>query len=897
MTKSADRRIKAALSIGVAAVALVGMNDRARAQEADAAEDDTNVIIVTGTSIRGAEAPIGTSLQAIDQEEMRATGISDTNDLLKTIPQVANLGIQEGRGGGVQGADSNITQARTVNLRGLGVESTLVLLNGRRLVKNGTQAEFYDLSVIPTIALQRLEVIADGASAIYGADAVGGVVNVTTKRGRAGAETALRYGFADGFDEKKFSQTVGFTWDTGDFFAAYEHYERSGLLGTERRQVTQDLRPFGGPDLRSNFAAPGTIIAGGTTYAVPSGDGTGLTPADLIAGTANREDINESRSLLPEQNQDNFFASLHQDLGDRLTFFVEGYYSDRRYESVGGSLNRGATTAQLTVPRSNPFFVHPTDPDAQSVQVNYAFASLLGANTRGGEKGWNIAGGLEYDFGGGWFASASITRGENHAFRFSEQLHSANLAQVLSDSNPDTAFNPFCDPRRFACIGEANRSLIMGYNDFNFYSDMWDITASASGPLFSLPGGEVSLAVGGEYRTEGLDTQLEFLTSTPQPMLRGTFSERTVEALFGELIVPLVGSGNAMPGIERLQLVGAVRYDHYSDFGGTTNPKFGIDYEPVDGFTIRASYSKSFRAPSLADVDLQATLGYVPASFNDPQSNQVVRAIQMLGARDGLGPERATIWTVGADLAPVAIPGLDASLTYYNIDYKDRLATIGTSAILANPDVFGRFINRNPSLQEVQSLLDSEYFVGAPEPAENFDLIIDGRVSNLGSTRQSGLDGDISYSFAALGGDATLGAQFNLILTSEESTAEGLPFNDNLGLINFPIKFRGRAHAGWRNDGFSINAFLNHVGGYTNNLVTPDQAVSSWQTVDLSIAYDFGPGSSIMNDLRLQVSLVNALDEDPPLVINTGAAVEGAFDSQNASVIGRFVAFEISKKW
>ncbi|MBN8831486.1 MAG: TonB-dependent receptor [Sphingomonadales bacterium] len=882
------RRLSGASSLIMLAVAMP-----AAAQEAEPETDYD--IVVTGTSIRGNTAPIGSALQVVDSADLRATGLSNTNEILKTIPQVANLGIEEGRGGGVQGADSNITQAKTINLRGLGVESTLVLLNGRRIVKNGSQAEFYDMSVFPALAIGRLEVIAEGASAIYGADAVGGVVNVITKRGRDATETVLRYGGADGFDEKKFSQTFGATWEGGDIFLAYDHYERGGLLGKERRQVTQDLRPYGGPDLRPAFGAPGTISISGVNYAIPDGNGVGLTPASFVAGTANREDINEYRSLLTDQNQDNFFGSIHHDITSDVTVFVEGYYSDRVYSGLGGSLNRGGATAVLAVPRQNPFFVHPTNPAAASVPVNYSFSKLLPPNVTGGERGGNIAGGFKYRMGNNWVMDASAALGRNHAHRFSDQVHTANLTSVLADTNPATAFNPFCNPEKFTCIGAANLEKLRGYSDFNFYSDMWNVSGSVSGPLFAIGGGDVSVAVGGEYRDEKLETVLKFKTTTVDPTTRTTVSGRQVAALYGELSVPLVSSLNARPGLEKLQLSAAVRYDDYSDFGGTTNPKFGIVYSPVVGVSLRGSYSTSFRAPSLADTDLAASLGYVPANFNDPLTNTVVRAIQILGAREGLGPERAKIWTAGVDLKPVS--GLRASLTYYNINYSDRIATVGTAALLANPTVFGAFINRNPTAAELTTMMSSPYFTGATEAPSNFAIIIDGRVSNLGSTKQSGLDGDIDYSFDLGGGDARVGAQFTYLLKAEEALAKGLAFRDVLNQINYPIQFRGRAHAGWSKGGFSIDAFLNHVGGYDNTLRTPTEKVKSWNTLDVTIGYDLRDQGGLLCNTRIQLNVTNATNANPPFVMNTGAAVEGAYDGQNASVIGRFVAIEISKKW
>lgn len=876
-----------ALAQGTPAAAVQSPTDQNDAPSAD--------IVVTGTSIRGS-APVGSSVQVVGVEQIRSTGVSNTNDILKTIPQITNLGAEEGRGGSVQSADSNITQAKTINLRGLGTESTLVLFNGRRIVKGGTKATFYDVSVFPTSSIGRIEVIADGASAVYGADAVGGVVNIITKRGRDGSETSFRYGGADGFDEKKFSQTLGFDWHSGDVFMAYEHYQRGGLLGSERAEVTQDLRPFGGPDLRGTFAAPGTITAGGITYAVPQGNGVGLTPGQLVAGTANKEDINTNRSLLAAQKEDNFLMSVHQELTDRLKVFAEGYFSDRRYDGLGSSMNRGGQTATLTVPRANPFFVHPTDPAASSVSVNYSFAKLIPPLTHGGERGYNIAAGLTYDIGGGWNIDAYGSHGYNHAYRRAVQVHTASLAAVLADPNPATAFNPFCDPGQYTCIGSANLAALTGYNDFHFYSRMNDAVAKVSGPLAHLPGGDLSIAVGGEYRYESLNSVLEFLTTTATPTIRNTTVSRKAKAAFAEVNLPIVGPDNASPGISKLQLSAQVRYDHYSDFGGTTNPKFGITYAPVPGLSFRASYSKSFRAPALADLDIPATLAYIPTNFTDSGGN-VIRGIQVNGARAGISPETARIWTLGVDLRPSLVPGLSASLSYYNIQYTNRITTIGTTTILANPSVFGDYIITNPSATQVQDIMNSPYYVGAQEPTGNIKLIVDTRSANLGKTNQSGLDGDINFRFDTGASTWSIGAQFNYILHADEALAAGLPARDVLDLINYPVKFRGRGHLGWKREGISADLFLNHVSGYTNNLLTPNQSVKSWNTLDISLGYETGEKAGFLAGTRLQLSVVNATNARPPLVINTSTAAEGAYDGQNASVIGRFVAFEISKKW
>src|SRR5687768_2882297 len=202
-------------SLSAANVAAAQVSAPPAGEQDSVAQGSIDEVVVTGTSLKGS-APVGTQVQVLGADDLRATGVANTNEIMKSVPQVVNLGQDEGRGGGVQGAQGNITQSKTINLRGIGTESTLVLLNGRRIAPAGTQGAGYDVSMIPSNAVARIEVVADGASAIYGSEAVGGVINFITKRDYQGGETYLRYGFADGFDEKKFGQNVGYSWGSGE---------------------------------------------------------------------------------------------------------------------------------------------------------------------------------------------------------------------------------------------------------------------------------------------------------------------------------------------------------------------------------------------------------------------------------------------------------------------------------------------------------------------------------------------------------------------------------------------------------------------------------------------------------------------------------------------------------
>lgn len=254
-----------------------------RVQTSDGGSEDqgspSDEIVVTGTRIRGAP-PVGSNVVTVDRKDIDRSGYATTQQILAALPQNFAGGANEGTVGFSvrNNSSTNFGFGSGINLRGLGTTSTLTLVDGNRPPLGGGSGSFVDLTLIPSSVIERIEVLADGASAIYGSDAVAGVVNVRLRRDLDGAETRLRYGLADGFDELQASQLAGFHWASGRFIAGYEYYRRGRLGSADRTYATEDLRAFGGPDYRQDYANPATIIAAnGQVFGVPRGqDGTGL---------------------------------------------------------------------------------------------------------------------------------------------------------------------------------------------------------------------------------------------------------------------------------------------------------------------------------------------------------------------------------------------------------------------------------------------------------------------------------------------------------------------------------------------------------------------------------------------------------------------------------------------
>lgn len=858
-------------------------------------------VVVTGTSIRGV-ASAGAPVIALDREELAATGLATSSDLARALPQVLNLGADESRLGGAQDGAANTTRISGINLRGIGNEATLLLINGRRLAPAGIIKSLYDPNVIASAAVERLEVVVDGASAIYGSDAVAGVVNIITRRDFNGAETMARYGVADGTSQRIVSQNFGFTWDSGSVFAAYEHNERDSLSGSERDFASNDRRSRGGSDARSVLASPGNIIVGTTAYPLPEGSGTGIDRTQLTPGAPNLFDEGAFADLLPTQERDSFFLDARQEFG-RWDLWYQGWYSGRDFDE-----RVAPASGQLLVRNTNAFFTAPAALGSPaSVNVGYRFLKEdPDPRLTGYENAQQNAVGAGFDLGGDWRIEGYANLSKNRGFqRRGAITNSRALEAALNSSNPATAFNPFGDGSFNVTNNPALVDLIIAHRDTYGTSEVRDLAVKADGPLFGLPGGDVRFALGVERH----DNEFRQTLNATNVLASGAVSTKNVlnrrhnTSVFGEVFVPIVGAEQAVPGIQRLSLSVAARREEYSDFGSTTDPKVGLIWQPLDTLTARATYGTSFRAPSLVDTSEQIHNIFIQ-NLTDPTGvGGVTRGIFHNGGRSSLTPEEATTWSVGLDWQPVGVlQGLTASVTYYEVDYTDRIDVVPNTA-LANAAVYAPYIIRRPAAADtagnaafnalVAEFLANPDLQSLVEPVTNINAIVDGRRANLGSMRQQGLDVNLNYTFTTDMGDWRVGLDAAKILDLTRSTAPGLPFIDVLDTFSNPVDLRARASLGWRLNSWSANAYLNHIDSYRNTAVTPNVEVDSYQTLDAALIYDFGDERGAFSGLNLSLSGQNLLDEDPPVVLN------GVFswDNQNVSAIGRFVSFTVTKRW
>lgn len=873
-----------------------GNGDAGEAASTDGANE---AIIVTGSRIRGA-GPVGSPVITLGRAEIEKSGMGSVQQLLQALPQAFGGGPNETTLGATtrNGAGTDGTYASSINLRGLGPSSTLVLIDGSRPALGGLGGVFADISLIPMTAIERIEVLTDGASAIYGADAVAGVVNIRLRKRFDGAETIFRVGTADGdMGEKQFGQILGKGWNGGHVTLAYQYSERGALAARARDFATEDLRPFGGPDYRSLFAVPGTIIAAnGQSFAIPAGqDGTALTGDELVAGTRNPGDRRAASDLLPRQRVHSLYAAGEFDITDSLVLSTSVLAAQREYSKIGLNEYLGA----VRVPVTNPFYVDPVGTN-QPVTVNYNFANDLGAPIdRGRVRGITASAGLEQTLGA-WRVQAGGAYGRQKSRADSINVpNRARLAAALADLDPATAFNVFGDgsANNVATIA-AIRGSIGSRDDY----ESWSAALRADGPLFALPGGDVRLAIGAEYRRERYRNATANDISFAAPritQLTGLPGPRHVRSAYAELLVPIVGAANAMPGLHRLDLSLAGRIEDYSDVGTTTNPKVGVRWEVLDGVALRGSYGTSFRAPAFDELIGPAVSLYATLQVPDPASpTGTANVIGLFGYGPGIKPERATTWTAGVDIAPSSIPGLKASITYYDVDYRDRIGSVSEdyARFLTRRDLFGGVVIDNPSADLLA------YYFGFPTFTNplglapgDVDAILDGQVRNLSAVRQTGLDFDIGYAPEFAGGTLDLGLAGSHVFKIDRQLTPGTAAINIVGTFANPAKWRLRGRAGWSKGGFAATAFVNHVGGYLNQIPALPERVASWTTADLTLSQRIGEEAG--RSLTLGLSIQNLFDADPPYVNNRTNTSALGYDPEKANPLGRMVSVQATVRW
>ena len=730
-------------------------------------------VTVTGTRIRGGTTP--SPVITIGSAQIQQEGFADLGEVIRSVPQNfsggQNPGVAAGATGGGQG-NQNITGGSGLNLRGLGPDATLTLLDGQRMSYGGF-TQMVDISAIPVEAVDRIEIVADGASAIYGSDAVGGVGNVILRRDFDGLTVGSRYGSATdgGLTTHEYTATGGTSWSTGGLIATWKKSDNDPIY-SDQRTYTQGMY------------APSTLYQAG----------------DLRSG----------------------LLSLHQSLGDIGEFRLDAFRTEREISTdeayaADYEHNAPSTTTSLIAPHLDLFL--PGD--------------------------WTLS------IGGTWGR-------ENTDVNYSVVTPAAGTSTLSR-------------------TGYRNRSR--------------DYEIGAEGPLFSLPGGDARLAVGAGYRDNAFQS-LNLVSGSSQ--VDGSVSSRFA---YAELNVPLIGPEQGVPGVQRLALTGALRGEDYDSFGSVTTPKLGVIYSPSVDFTLKGSWGRSFKVPTLSQQYLERDAFLFPAAaLGGTGYAPNATVLYLTGGNPDLRPERARTWSTSLAFHPEALPGLEAELTWFDVDYTDRVVEpLVPAQALSNP-AFAQFIVNAPSAAELAQMLQTFQFTNATGAAynpANVVAIAPNLYMNTSRQQAKGLDASGSYRFDLAAGQLTVrGSASWLHSTQQISSAQ--PAYDLAGTLFYPARLNSRIGAVWQHGGFSASLFGNYKSGVTDT--TDGMKGASFTTFDTTLRYDTGSRDDAWADVALELSVQNALDRAPPLYAVTSRTY-APFDSTNYSAIGRYLSFSVSKHW
>jgi iron complex outermembrane receptor protein len=739
-------------------------------------------IVVTGSRIRG--APVASPVIRITQDDARKAGQATLGEIVRSIPQSFGGGQNPEVGLNVPAASgSNVGGGSSINLRGLGSDATLTLLNGRRLSYSGSRQSI-DVSTIPLGAVDRIEIVPDGASAIYGSDAIGGVANIILRRDMSGLETRVRIGGAtDGGDfSQQYGATGGARWADGGFIAAYEFNHTTAIDYSDR-----DYAETRSPGLR----------------------------------------------LLPSARSHNALISAHQRLASNLELSVDALFNQRR---------------SLTV--------YSYDPSGN--------LDIDRINTLSKDRAFAIAPAL----------SLALTNSINVSL-------SGSYAEDRVDYRADDIRPTGRTTLTAGCYCNRARSVEL----------------ASDGALFSLPGGLAKAAIGIGYRSTYLNND----RGAGYP-LNFAHTQNAAYA-YGEISVPVVGPGNARPGIARLNFSAAARYEDYDAIGDIATPKLGLIYSPVKAIDLKASWGKSFRAPTLYQQYQPTSVSLVRAAAAYGDFPDGATLLFLGGGRANLRPERATTWTVSVAFHPPSIKGLSAEASYFSTRYVDRTVTpiSYTTQALTNP-LYADLVTRSPSQAQIADLVGNAAIFsntsGAPFDPTAVVAIIDNRNLNAGRQSVHGVDALVTY-HADLGssddgitltGDATY-------LVSRRQLAIGVPIEALAGRIFNPPHWRGRGSASWQHGGLTVTAAANYTGALSDPRFNPAPSLSPQATFDLAVNYGLPRSArSLLRGVGITVSAQNIFDRSPPLIATT-YPTETPYDSTNYSAIGRFVSLTVAKKW
>ena len=839
---------------------------------------------VTGSRIRNPVREGATQVDIIDRSEIELTGSQAIGELLRYVPAVAGNSTSTLVSNGGDGT-------ATVTLRGLPASNTLVLLNGRRTNPDGLFGRSVDLNTVPIGIVDRIEILKDGASAIYGSDAIAGVVNIITRADIDGLMVDSYYGQSGRGDLETFKTDVlwGRPFEDGQLTFGASYYDQRTLWSRDRPlSASADDRPRGGIDKRSSATTNARISLPLRTVILDEGDGS--LPSQFREATGedrfNYRDF--TASIVPSQRW-SVFGSLEGRVADSARGYAEILYTNTAAENTLAQtpLFTGFESMDLTVSADNPF--NPFGQDI--VDVRRRIVELPSRRHRNQSQTWRTVLGVSGDLSDVHWDLAFTQNRTDAREVFTNLLHAQRTQLALGPDckAPCVPLNVFGPTG--SITGEMLDYLGTGAAGTG-RSDLRTGTLTIDFPMGTLPGGAVEVVSGLEYRDESLTTRPDALISGANTIggvnyepVRGN---RDVWEAYLEVRLPLLADVSL---VKLLTLSVAGRISQYSDFGRTTNPRVAIRYEPFDSLVLRASFSRGFRAPSLSE--LYATQATSFEQINDPcasasnvrvlpgcsmQSDPtLVQFLTLKGGNPDLSPERAKTRNVGIVWQPAESVTLTAD--YYRI--RGRSVVDSSAQFIVNENArsgaFDDQVQRD-AMGNINQIIADELNIGSRD-VRGWDLTADLVIRlNAGRIKLTSNATNIR-SFEDQFAPDTVPRDQAGTFSDEASSGNGaLPdWKFNAG-IDF-------SRGGWR-----LMYTWHYVGALEEEVPLLEQTrrIEPWSMHDLQFRY-FGPATAWTT---VSLGINNLFDEAPPFA---AAAFNDSYDARTYDITGRFVYLQVRK--
>jgi iron complex outermembrane receptor protein len=904
------------------------------------AQDDQSVqrVEITGSSIKRVDAETAVPVTVIKADDLKKQGITTVEQILQTVSAVqVQQSSSQAVGAGTGGASF-------ADMRGLGANKTLVLLNGRRIANQAFDSSAPDLNLIPFAAIERVEVLRDGASALYGTDAISGVINFITRRDYRGGTITLGVDHPQRSGGGSHSANMGF--GIGDLqkdglnILGFVDFQKQDQVLTSQRPYYQQQYLKNGVFAPSGTTFPATWIgtvnqfpndAGGYA-ATPNSNGCANSqhlyqrgdPSDPLTQNQCGEITSDFIDWVPASKRISGLLRGSFKLGENNTLGLEAYTAQSKVTSRIAPVPYGA----LYMHSSNPFYpgkgITPLPPgitlspdqmgapgalndDALFIKYRDVINGYReDSNTATQSRFIASLEGNAYD----WDYNVAASLNTNHVQDYLSHGYTDINILAPQDLNPNSAtygafviddrINPFGPqtPEGAAVLASAVKRGIVQYG--NGTVQTIDGHASHDLPDWLKSGRPGAIAIGFEGRHERFVN-----TANPEYAAQvvastgidpGTYNAgwRNVWAGFAEWNLPILKS---------LDFTLSARYDHYSDFGNTTNPKASFRWQPSKLFLLRGSYSTGFRAPSLYELNAAQTYGNSSGGQNDPLHSHIITGPDgkpkcvgdypqacnnqfevLTGGNTELKPEKSKNFTLGTVLEPVN--DFTAEFDYYNIKFTNQISVVPDSDLFdpAQFNTFQQYYHYNANGQ-----LSTD---GTQCPGTNCGYVSTLN-QNLGAVHTDGVDMAFSYrANAGSLGKLNFGLQSTWVHSFKFQNVPNGEYIQNVGVYQgaSPIfRWQHNGEINWNFEPFSVGWAIHYKAGYdqpagtfanANLGANPDYKVSSYTTMDLFGTYAMPKGFS------LTVGVRNLADSKAPFSYQTSLFQTG-YDPRYSDTLGR----------